>query len=1057
VWDFVRTNVAGLYCGVATSAARQHRIALVRPGAASLAWLVASVRELKQGDPLRPVTVVAPSPYLVSVVRRALAEGGVANVSLRVQLRPIAERIARACGSRAFDQPLTGPLESAAIRVAIGESEQPVLQALAGNRALQESLGALFRDLGHLDHTEAVLSKLEQSGSVGAAARRAYAVYRGLTEAFPDVPRQLRIASQLMEKSTWLEELGGVVVYLPPRLDAAEHEFLTSLGRHVPLAVSLPWVDDRLADAPIRETADALAVLLNTSVTRWESASTGPAVRVLSAPDPEEEARSIVRRLLADMESGVPLWRMAVLYSDDEPYAPLVRETLDAAGVGWHSALGRPATAGLAARSLLGLLALRERGFAREAVLDWLAARPPVAAEAADPLPDVPISAWDRLSRRAQVLQGADQWIGRVERLVSTLEEEAQARRDWRAAAHADATGEEDVPRPAHDIEHARAIVSAIRRLDRDTRPPPAPATWDALVDWAVGLRCAYIKQDPSWPTFEHNAGEALDAALESLRGASALESTTTVTAFREALATALEARRLEEGRAGVGVLVAPIGASTGASFERTYIVGMNEGALPSRPAADPLTGCSVDTPDPLGRRERQRADERRAFVGALASVGDSGSVILSYARSDGAARPSYPSRWLPEQVARVERIASAYGGLRRCTTSLNLADVRLREVVAAHAAGRDVSMTRIAGRADLVVGRAVRAARARQSREFTEFDGNLAAIAAESMRIAHPFSGGSSASSATSLERWSTCPYQYFLVRVLRVEATDHPEEEWTLNPLDKGTLVHTALETFFRERLAQGRSRPDEPFTSADHAQLDEIAADLLVDVEAQGRTGHAIAWENARAALVRDLHLELEREEVWRLEEGMTPALFERSFGDDRDPETWPAVEVPLADGSVVRFRGAIDRIDVSPSRGLVIDYKSGGTWGYDGLDADPVLAGRHLQLVLYARAARANVTDADQVRAEFRFVSSKGKFERRQIVADARAEERLAQVVQHAASGIRAGVFLPKPGDYDRGTFKNCKFCEYERICSTSRDLAWQRKSPGVSLLPLAPLQ
>ena len=455
-----------------------------------------------------------------------------------------------------------------------------------------------------------------------------------------------------------------------------------------------------------------------------------------------------------------------------------------------------------------------------------------------------------------------------------------------------------------------------------------------------------------------------------------------------------------------------------------------------------------------------------------MSSVGEQGSIVLSYARTDGAARASYPSRWLLEQVARIEGvpsifgsdlprlfgpgrpwleyIASAYDGLRQCSTPLNVADLRVREVVSAHLARRDISGISLANRSDLVLGRALQAARARQSRQFTEFDGNLAAIAGKSPRIEYPFSAGHSASSATSLERWSICPYQYFLVKVLRVEATEHPEEEWTLSPLDKGTLVHAALEEFFRERLAQGRSRPDEPFTADNHARLDEIASALLVDLEAQGRTGHAVAWENARAALVRDLHLELEREDAWRVEEGMTPMLFERTFGDERDPETWPAVEVPLADGSVVRFRGAIDRVDVSPRRVLVIDYKSGGTWGYDGLEDDPVLAGRHLQLVLYARAARANVADADDVRAEFRFVSSRGKFERRQIRADARADERLAEVVQRAADGIRAGVFLPEPGEYDRGTFKNCRFCDYDRICSTTRDLAWQRKSPGVAL-------
>jgi ATP-dependent helicase/nuclease subunit B len=1063
------------------SAALQHHIALVRPGPASLAWLDAAVRELKRRDALQPITVVASSPYLLSVVRRRLAERGCANVQLRVQLRPIAERIARACGSNAFDRPLTGPLESAAIRVALAKSTEPRLQHLAGRSrvALQDSFAALFRELGHLDQPEPVLTSLA-SNMVGAAARGTYEVYRGLTAELPDVPRQLRIAAEYAREAApgpaWAEELGPLVLYLPPRLDAAERELLSSLANHVQLAVCLPWLDDAVADAPARQTADVLAAALNTTVSTYEAVPAWPSVDVLSAPDPEEEARSIVRRLLADMETGVPLWRMCLQYTSDDLYGPLVRETLEGAGVPWHSALGRPAVSGLAARSLLGLLALRERGFARGAMLDWLAARPSSALEDTDSLADIPISAWDRLSRRAQVLQGADQWIGRVERLIRTLEEEKQARTDWRAPVHADDEEEDDVPRPSHEIDHARAIVEAIRRLDETTRSPAEPATWDALVDWAAGLRSTYIKDDPSWPRFELDAATALDETLESLRHASVLEPAATVAAFREALASALEGRRLEEGRSGVGVLVAPVGSAIGAYFERTYVVGLSEGALPSRPPADPVVGASLV--DPLGRRERQQAEERRGFLSALASVGDGGSVVLSYARTDGAARASYPSRWLLEQVARIEevpsvfasdlgrlfghrpwleRVASAYDGLRRCATPLNLADLRVRELLMAHSAGRDLAGIPLASRSDLVFGRALIALRARKSSQFTEFDGNLAAIASASSRVADPFSGEAAACSATSLERWSNCPYQYFLIKVLRVESTDLPEEEWTLDPRDRGTLIHAALEAFFRERLAHGRSRPDEPFTRADHARLDEIVSALLVDLETQGRTGHPIAWENARSGVRRDLHMELEREETRRVTEGLTPELFERTFGDDRDPKTWPAVEVPLTDGSVVRFRGAIDRVDVSPSRVLVIDYKTGGTWGYDGLEDDPVLAGRHLQLVLYARAARANVAVASDVRAEFRFVSSRGRFERRQIVADARAEERLSEVVQHAADGIRAGVFLARPGDYDRGTFRNCRFCEYDRICPTSRDLAWDRKSSGLQLIPLEPLQ
>src|SRR5438128_2222817 len=159
----------------------QHRAPLVRPGPRSLAWLEDTLRALKREDPLQPLTVVAPSPYLAAFLRQTLAAVGCANVNFGVQLRPIAERIARASpslsNSGAFDHPLTGPLEAAAIRVALRESAAPVLQRLASNRALHDALGALFRDLGHLPEVEPVLAALAQAGSVGAAATGAYDAY----------------------------------------------------------------------------------------------------------------------------------------------------------------------------------------------------------------------------------------------------------------------------------------------------------------------------------------------------------------------------------------------------------------------------------------------------------------------------------------------------------------------------------------------------------------------------------------------------------------------------------------------------------------------------------------------------------------------------------------------------------------------------------------------------------------------------------------------------------------------------------------------------------------
>ena len=51
---------------------------------------------------------------------------------------------------------------------------------------------------------------------------------------------------------------------------------------------------------------------------------------------------------------------------------------------------------------------------------------------------------------------------------------------------------------------------------------------------------------------------------------------------------------------------------------------------------------------------------------------------------------------------------------------------------------------------------------------------------------------------SATAFETYAACPYRYFLSRKLRVEPTESPEEQQTLDPLVFGTLIHKILEIF-------------------------------------------------------------------------------------------------------------------------------------------------------------------------------------------------------------------------------------------------------------------
>lgn len=406
-------------------------------------------------------------------------------------------------------------------------------------------------------------------------------------------------------------------------------------------------------------------------------------------------------------------------------------------------------------------------------------------------------------------------------------------------------------------------------------------------------------------------------------------------------------------------------------------------------------------------------------------------------------------------------RVASVRDGALRVAdgelVAADLADRRLAAVAAWRRVHGDLAGHPLARRADLPLGAALRALDARRSRSFTQYDGNLAELAGASRLMARAFDQGRT--SATSIERWATCGFLYLLRDVPRVRATRRPEDEWTASALDRGSVVHHILERFYRALADEKRLRPGDSIGPADHDRLDDVAAQVFADLEADGRAGHLLAWENARAAILADLHELLERDQAWRDADGLVPIRFEQSFGRTDDPHSWPAVSLALADGRTVAFSGIVDRIDVDRAthRAMIIDYKTGGAAAYKDLEQDPVAGGRRIQLAVYTQAMRNAMRDRDgapdawQIEAQFRFVTARGGFQRIGVQDGPDIETRLGQVVQWAADGVGSGAFPSVPGVRDRGSFANCAYCDYDRVCHTVRDEAWKRKRGALPVL------
>lgn len=1022
----------------------------IRPGPSGFAWLRERIAAAQAGDPLAPVTVIVPNHYVGLWLRREIAQTGYANVRFEILAR-LAERLGARSLAEQARAPLRPVVEDGVIRVAIAETGGRFGQ-VSTNPALVDTLRDLFRSLREHEVTADQLGRWSASGRTADASLAAFATYERLIEEsrlYDD--RAALDAASTAADDTGLREVGVVVIYLPARLSPAAVRFARALAARTEVNVALAVAGDAVADEQARANAAALGA------GRPAPAPSDNATerRVLLAPDSSEEVRAVVRDVLADLDSGVPLNRIGILYRAREPYAELVRETLTAAGLPWAALEGKPLGDSVVARALVALLGLRDRDLARVDVLEWRSNLPHAGRG------DVSFAEWNRLTREAGIVRGAEQWRERLGRLADELSRAAESAESEAARDHL-----------TRRSDRAARVSSLVAALAAATEPP-AERTWPGYVEWARALRQRFVHphRDPD----EEDAAKLVDDAIGALSAAAPLGTEIDSRVFRHALDAALRGQRRPQGRIGVGVVVGNVAVARGLAFDRLYFVGMADGLFPPRRAPDPI----FPDDDPLDRRTEWLADERSAFLAAQCGA-DGGVISCSAPVWDADVRPVYAAPWLIEIAQQLageplsaaelrsarprswRRLPSPEGALAAVKDPLDLAERRVAEARAWRMRG-GLEGSALALRTGLPLGRALELRAGRQSSDLTNFDGNVANDVAASPRLRSGLATG--LLSASAIERWCTCPFHYFLGRVLYIEETAQPEDDeaWTILPATRGSLIHDVLERFMSELVAAGPSRAVVAYTRDDHARLDAIAAEVFSDLEVRGVTGYRLAWENERAVILRDLHTFLVRDEQHRRERRDLPAYFEQGFGMPTE-DSWPEATIPLADGRSVRLRGAIDRIDLAPDlehprSAVVIDYKTGVVETGE-LRVDPVRGGRNVQLAIYSLVVRDHLralgASEPEVTAAYWQIVSKHKFAYTDVPTGPTLDMRLRDILDTVHAGIAKGAFPQRPGDEqvrpDRITWVNCAYCEYDRVCPAGRAQLAERKEsdPAVKL-------
>ena len=289
-----------------------------------------------------------------------------------------------------------------------------------GRERLYAEVAAAFREKEQRPDTEAADPEVS---TVSFDLPRLYGDFRELLnrEGFYtryEIPRMA--AEVLAERPPRGEDL-AVIYYLPCHSNVGELDLMLALLRRNQCRLIIGQSGDGEADGPVNELLGALDSESSDPdfANPLEQAVAAGGVSVGIAPDPVEEVRTVVRRIAA-MADETPFHRIAVIHRLEAPYASLVRQELDFAGIPFSGVPRRTLADTPAGRLLLGALGLAaglNDGIDRETLLNLVGSAPvrfPPACSDTGPRRQrgvlVPATHWVSLTREARANGAVEQW-----------------------------------------------------------------------------------------------------------------------------------------------------------------------------------------------------------------------------------------------------------------------------------------------------------------------------------------------------------------------------------------------------------------------------------------------------------------------------------------------------------------------------------------------------------------------------------------------------------------------------------------------------------------------
>jgi ATP-dependent helicase/nuclease subunit B len=287
---------------------------------------------------------------------------------------------------------------------------------------------------------------------------------------------------------------------------------------------------------------------------------------------------------------------------------------------------------------------------------------------------------------------------------------------------------------------------------------------------------------------------------------------------------------------------------------------------------------------------------------------------------------------------------------------------------------------------------------------------------------------------SLSALQRFATCPYQFLLATIYRLEPREEPQPLVRLDPVTRGSLFHTAQAEFYRAMQADGALPVTRDRVAHASRTLDAVLSRVAADYAEQLAPAIERVWRDDIDELRRDLGIWVQKladDDTWR------PEYFEFSFGlsdEGRDPRSLP--DPVLVDGRFV-LRGSVDLIERKGSEDVlrVTDHKTGKNRSNPDLIID---GGKVLQPVLYSVAVEQGLGKKVAAGRLFYCTTAGGFADHAIPITDYTRGQGLAAltIIDRA---VEQGFLVAAP---DKGA---CRWCDFVAVCGPREEERVARKS------------